>query len=117
MRRSPRGADRDGQGCRDELDEGVIDLVEVGGLSDDVQLRAFAVAALARVAGESSEWQELWLESESSQEADDMLAGLRAAAYRRWAERISRQHNERGARQMRMFSGALQLGTADRGCR
>jgi hypothetical protein len=44
----------------------------------DAQLADLAMTALLRVNGESSEWRELWSESESGAEADDMIAGLRA---------------------------------------
>lgn len=44
----------------------------------DAQLRDLALAALVRVNGQSSEWRDLWLESESSEEADRMIAGLSA---------------------------------------
>ena len=63
----------------DDLDEGTIDIAQSGLLRDDLQIRQQAVAALARVNGESSEWQELWSESDSSEEAGQMLADLRAA--------------------------------------
>lgn len=44
----------------------------------EAQLRDLALAALTRVNGQSSEWRDLWLESESSEEADRMIAGLSA---------------------------------------
>jgi len=44
----------------------------------DVQVRDLALAALVRVNGESSEWRDLWMESGSWEEADQMIAGLRA---------------------------------------
>jgi Domain of unknown function (DUF4259) len=44
----------------------------------DAQLTDLALTALLRVDRESSEWQELWSESESCEEADEMVAGLRA---------------------------------------
>ena len=44
----------------------------------DVQVRDLALAALVRVNGKSSGWRDLWLESGSWEEADQMISGLRA---------------------------------------
>jgi Domain of unknown function (DUF4259) len=62
----------------DGLDEKVIELAQSDGVILDAQLTDLALAALLRVDGESSEWRELWSESESCEEADEMVAGLRA---------------------------------------
>jgi Domain of unknown function (DUF4259) len=62
----------------DGLDEKVIELAQSDGVIPDAQLTDLALAALLRVDGESSEWRELWSESESCEEADEMVAGLRA---------------------------------------
>lgn len=62
----------------DDLDEEAIELAQ----SDEVRdprLKGLALTALARVSGEASEWRELWSESESSAEAEMMIAGLRSA--------------------------------------
>ncbi len=61
------------------LDENVMALAQSGGLQDTARLRDLAMTALARVTGESSEWQEPWSESESSAEANAMVADLRSA--------------------------------------
>jgi hypothetical protein len=60
------------------MGEEVIDLAQSDGVIFDVQLADLALAALARVNGEPSEWRELWPESEFGQEAGEMIAGLRA---------------------------------------
>jgi len=44
----------------------------------DAQVRDLALAALVRVNGEWSEWRDMWLESGSWEEADQMITGLRA---------------------------------------
>lgn len=59
----------------DDLDEDVVELVRTGALQDNARLRALALTALTRVTGESSEWQELWSESEG----DAVIADLRSA--------------------------------------
>jgi hypothetical protein len=61
------------------LDEQLMDLVRAGAVRDSPRLRDLGLAALARVTGESSEWQELWSESESPAEADAVIADLRSA--------------------------------------
>ena len=63
----------------DDLDEEIIELAQSDLLRDDLRIKELAVAALARVSGESSEWRDLWSESGSSEEADQMLVALRAA--------------------------------------
>jgi hypothetical protein len=62
----------------DHMGEEVTRLARSGRVIFDTQLADLALAALLRVNGESSEWRELWSESESGAEADDMIAGLRA---------------------------------------
>jgi hypothetical protein len=61
-----------------DLDDGVIELARSEGVSDDSGLRDLALAALARLNGASSEWRELWSESGSPAEADEMVVGLRS---------------------------------------
>ena len=64
----------------DSLDEQVMELAHTDAVQNSMRLRDPALAALARVTGESSEWQALWSESESSAaEADAMIADLRSA--------------------------------------
>jgi Domain of unknown function (DUF4259) len=58
--------------------EEVMELAQTGAVHDSARLRDLALTALARVTGESSEWQELWSESESSADADAMIADLRS---------------------------------------
>jgi hypothetical protein len=59
-------------------DAGAVVVVQPGEETGDAQVRDLALAALARVNGESSEWRDLWLESGSWEEADQMITGLRA---------------------------------------
>jgi len=66
-------------GAFDSLNEEVVELAQTGAVRDGARLRDLALTALARVTGESSEWQELWSESGSSAEADAMIADLRSA--------------------------------------
>ncbi|MDR2988630.1 MAG: DUF4259 domain-containing protein [Nocardiopsaceae bacterium] len=69
-----RGAALDG------VDEVVMELANTDPVQNSARLRAPALAALARVTGESSEWQALWSESETSAaQADAMIEGLRSA--------------------------------------
>jgi Domain of unknown function (DUF4259) len=69
----------------DDLDEQITGLAQSGQLGDSLRIRELAVAALARVNGESSEWRELWSASGSSGEADQMLANPR----RHWPDPVS----------------------------
>ena len=50
----------------DDLGEDVVDLIRADGTGEDKQLRDDALAALARVTGDSNEWQELWSESDAA---------------------------------------------------
>jgi hypothetical protein len=60
------------------LDAEAIAVMQADDVIRDVQLRDLALAALVRVNGQLSEWRELRLKSESSEEADQMIAGLSA---------------------------------------
>ena len=62
----------------DGPDAEVIAVMQADDVIRDAQLRDLALAALTRVDGQSSEWRDLWLKSESSEEADRMIAGLSA---------------------------------------
>jgi uncharacterized protein DUF4259 len=66
-------------GAFDSLNEEVMELARTDTVRDSARLRDLALTTLARVTGESSEWQELWSESGSSAEADAMIADLRSA--------------------------------------
>jgi hypothetical protein len=60
------------------LDAEVIAVMQADDVIRDAQLRDLALAALVRVDGQLSEWRDLWLKSESWEEADQMIAGLSA---------------------------------------
>jgi Domain of unknown function (DUF4259) len=60
------------------LDAEAVDAERSDEAIRDRQLRNLALAALVRVNGELSEWRDQWLESGSSEEADQMIKGLRA---------------------------------------
>jgi hypothetical protein len=60
------------------LDAEAIAVMQADDVIRDAQLRDLALAALVRVNGQSSEWRDLWLKSESWEEADQMIAGLSA---------------------------------------
>jgi hypothetical protein len=60
------------------LDAEAIAVMQSNEVIRDAQLRDLALAALVRVNGQSSEWRDLWLESDSWEEADQMIAGLSA---------------------------------------
>ncbi len=60
------------------LDAEAIAVMQADDVIRDVQLRDLALAALVRVNGQLSEWRDLWLKSESWEEADQMIAGLSA---------------------------------------
>ncbi len=62
----------------EDLDTEAIAVMQSNEVSRDAQLRDLALAALVRVNGQSSEWWDLWLKSESWEEADQMIAGLSA---------------------------------------
>jgi hypothetical protein len=62
-----------------DLDEAYSELPHAEGLRDDVRLRDLALAALSRVNAADREWQELWAESSSADEAATALAQLRSA--------------------------------------
>ena len=59
-------------------DAEAIAVMQANDVIRDAELRDRALAALVRVNGQLSEWRDLWLESESWEEADQMVAGLSA---------------------------------------
>ena len=59
-------------------DEKPVVVVQSDEETGDAQVRDLALAALVRVNGEWSEWRDMWLESGSWEEADQMITGLRA---------------------------------------
>jgi Domain of unknown function (DUF4259) len=61
------------------LDDEVMALARSGRVRDDARLRDMALTALARVNSATSEWRELWSESDSAAEADVMIVHLRSA--------------------------------------
>ena len=62
----------------EDLDAEAVVVVQSDAETDGVEVRDLAVAALVRVNGESSEWRDLWKESGSWEEADQMITALRA---------------------------------------
>jgi len=59
-------------------DEKPVVVVQSDEETGDAQVRDLALAALVRVNGEWSEWRDMWVESGSWEEADQMITGLRA---------------------------------------
>ena len=62
----------------EEPDEKPVAVVQSDEETGDAQVRNLALTALVRVNGEWSEWRDMWLESGSWEEADQMITGLRA---------------------------------------